>query len=531
MEMTRRGFTCSSVAAGVLAAGACAVEMASAQEEGGPAEPSYDATVPETWDRETEVLVLGLGIAGCCAIVEANDLGAKVLGVNSAASVIDCSCTRSGGWICGVGARIQQADGIEDSVGTFVDDIRMDGGDAGDPDIIRAWGEISGETIDWLEDLGCDIDQHTHDARTEAGSDSHSVARDYISNPVGSGLGWMQGLDGAIEERGIEVLWSTKATRLFRNAEGRVVGAHVEAMDGSSVADIGASKGVILAVGGLGRNLAAHKTYTPSMREVVNEATEVNFGCSENCLGNGYQMAKDIDAYVFNSPPTQGSSTRINNQGEVYGAGWLEYIWGHDAGIIEVNDDGRRFNDECSFEDFYNKKMWSKQPGMESFIIFDSDTLATENGQAYAQPIIDLAESTGAGTVFSADTLEGLAEAINVPADALLDTVESFNAHVDSQEPDEFGRTSFAMKVQTPPFYAGRTAVVVGISKGGCKIDPQARVIDNKDQVIPGLYAAGEIAFAQAHGDARTHIVGGPNSSAACFGRIAARSAVTAEGE
>lgn len=533
MEITRRSFARASVAgAGALAATACLASAgaAVADEAAATAAPAYDATVPQTWDRECEVLVLGLGIAGCCALVEAYDLGADVLAVNSAASVIDCSCTRSGGWICGVGSRIQKAEGIEDSVDLFVDDIRRDGGDAGDPDIIRAWGEISGETIDWLQDLGCDVVQRTLDARTEAGSDAHSVARDYITNPVGGGLGWMTGLGDAIDERGIEVLWSTKATQLYRNAEGRVVGAHVEAMDGSSAEDIAASKGVILAVGGLGRDLNAHKSYTPSMREVVNEAAEVNFGCSENCLGNGYQMARDIDAYVFNSPPTQGSNTRINNHGEVYGAGWLEYIWGHDAGIIEVNLNGERFNDECSFEDYYNKKMWSKQPRMESVIIFDSETLATPDGQTYAQPLIDTVQAGGADTVKSADTIEELAEAFGIPAETLVKTVEEFNAHVDSQEPDEFGRTSFAMKVATPPFWGGRTDVVVGISKGGCKIDPQARVIDTKDRVIPGLYAAGEIAFAQAHGDARTHIVGGPNGSAACFGRIAARSAV-ADGE
>lgn len=523
MELTRRDFACGSLATvGGLAFTDAVTSVAQAEEQTAP--PAYDATVPDAWDVEAEVVVLGLGIAGCCAAVEAFDLGADVLAVNSAASAIDCSCTRSGGALCGVGSRIQKAAGVEDSVDQFVDDVRRDGGDAGDPDIIRAWGEISGETVDWLQDLGCDVIEEAVDTRVSAGSEAHSVARVYFSNPESSGLGWMTGLQNAIEEREINVLWSTKATRLYRNAEGRVVGVHVEAMDGSSEQNIGATKGVILAVGGLGRDLEAHQYFTPSMREVVAEAAEVNFGCSENCIGNGYQMARDIDAYVFNSPPTQGSNTRINDHGEVYGAGWLEYIWGHDAGIIEVNLNGERFNDECSFDDFYNRKMWSKQPKMESVIIFDNDSLTSERGQAYVQSLIDVAQASGVDTVQSADTIEGLAEAFGIPADTLAATVEDFNSHVDSQEPDEFGRTSFAMKIQTPPFWGGRTDVVVGISKGGCKIDTQARVIDTKGNVIPGLYAAGEIAFAQAHGDARTHIIGGPNGSAACYGRIAARS-------
>lgn len=71
--------------------------------------------------------------------------------------------------------------------------------------------------------------------------------------------------------------------------------------------------------------------------------------------------------------------------------------------------------------------------------------------------------------------------------------------------------------------------MVLGISKGGAKINEKAQVIDTKGNVIPGLYAAGEIAFAQLHGDARTHIVGGPNGSAAVYGRIAAQTIAVEE--
>ena len=86
----------------------------------------------------------------------------------------------------------------------------------------------------------------------------------------------MQGMDNAISERGIDVLYDTKATKLYRDAAGTVVGAHIEAMDDSFAQDIRATKGVIMTVGGLGRNLDAHKEYTPSMRSVVEDAE----GCS-----------------------------------------------------------------------------------------------------------------------------------------------------------------------------------------------------------------------------------------------------------
>lgn len=505
-----------------LGAAAGTASLAHADEQ---APAAYDATVPASWDRTCEILVLGLGIAGTCALLEAYELGADVIGVDAAANIVDCSCTRSGGWFCGVGSAIQVADGIDDDVETFVDDIRRDGGDAGDPELIRAWGEQSGETIDWLQSMGCDVVQQTFDARETAGSDSHSAARDYITNPVGSGIGWMMGLEAAVKERGIDVLWSTKATKLYRNAGGRVVGALVEAMDGSGAQNIEATKGVVLAMGGLGRNLDAHVEFTPSMREVANEASMVLFSCSENSLGNGFFMARDIDAYVFNSPPTQASAIQMNDHDEAYPNGWLHFILSHTQGLVEVNANGERFNDETSFEDYYNKKMALKQPHMQSFQIIDEAGRTSADGQTYAQGAIDAVEASGCGSIVHADTLEEIADMFGIPQDALVAAVSDYNAHVDSQEPDEFGRTIFPAKIETPPFWCARTDVVLGISKGGCKINANAQVIDTKGAPIPGLYAAGEMAFAQLHGDARTHIVGGPNSSAAVYGRIAARSA------
>ena len=177
--VSRRTFVTGAAAAAVATA-AAGVAAARADEAAAQdaVPPQWVAEVPETWDREAEVLVLGCGIAGACATVEAADLGASVITVDAAAEVTDCSCTLSGGWVCGCNTLLQEEEGIEDSVDVFVSDMRRDGGDAGDPDVIRAWAEISGETVDWLWDLGCDVVERTYDARTTAGSDAHSVARE-----------------------------------------------------------------------------------------------------------------------------------------------------------------------------------------------------------------------------------------------------------------------------------------------------------------------------------------------------------------
>ena len=91
------------------------------------------------------MVILGCGIAGACAAVEAHDLGLSVLVVEALDDIKKCSCTLSGGWLCGVNTELQEIDGIEDDIEIFIKDVRRCGGDFGDPDVIRAWGEISAD--------------------------------------------------------------------------------------------------------------------------------------------------------------------------------------------------------------------------------------------------------------------------------------------------------------------------------------------------------------------------------------------------
>ena len=186
--MSRRNFV-TSAAVG-LGAAALVAPVASASADEAAAEPLWDIDVPETWDYEADMVVLGCGIGGSCALVEGHELGMSVIGVQANKDVLDCSCSRSGGAFCAVNTSFQRREGIEDSVDLFYKDMMRDGGEMGDPDVIRAWGEVSGETLDWLYDFGAPIhNEATYDAAKEVGSAAHSIARDYRPDPVGLGLG------------------------------------------------------------------------------------------------------------------------------------------------------------------------------------------------------------------------------------------------------------------------------------------------------------------------------------------------------
>ena len=128
-----------------------------------------------------------------------------VLLVTAAGGITECDCTLSGGSLAGCGTELQEAAGIEDDVEVMVKDILRCGGEMNDPDVIRAWATSSGETVDWLEELGCEISE------TIVNASSNSIDRCHRSLPVGDGLGWMLGLEKAIEERDLNVMFETRA--------------------------------------------------------------------------------------------------------------------------------------------------------------------------------------------------------------------------------------------------------------------------------------------------------------------------------
>ena len=263
-NISRRSLVSGAVATGVL--GSCAATRAFADEAPAAAPAKWDAAMPEAWDREVGVVIAGTGIAGASAAVEAFDAGMDVLVLTATDDIIDCSCTISGGALSGCCTSLQEDEGIEDSVEAFIRDIRADGGDFGDLECVTAWAENSGDTVDWLIDLGCEVNSMVMQP------ESHSVARSYNSLPAGNGLGWMEGLKGAIEERGVEVIYSTPVTRIYREADGRVVGIEATPKDGSGPINVKATQGIIMATGGIGSNVDLPDQYYAVMRRIEEEA-------------------------------------------------------------------------------------------------------------------------------------------------------------------------------------------------------------------------------------------------------------------
>jgi fumarate reductase flavoprotein subunit len=184
------------------------------------------------------------------------------------------------------------------------------------------------------------------------------------------------------------------------------------------------------------------------------------------------------------------------------------------SGIV-IGPDGRRIVDEGEGGiAIANRLARLGDPGSAS-IIFDS-AIWEGPGRSARIPANPQLER-GGGTLFRADTLDGLARALNVPADALRESVTQYNRAIAAGEgglmqPPRRTDVHRAWPIEKPPFMASRICVGITYTMGGISIDDHARVLRPDRSPIPGLFAAGTTTGG-IEGSGRTGYVGGLTKS------------------
>ena len=126
------------------------------------------------------------------------------------------------------------------------------------------------------------------------------------------------------------------------------------------------------------------------------------------------------------------------------------------------------------------------------------------------------------GYTVTGATYEELGKAMGVDAAAFAETMEKWNGYVEAKNDPDFGRTSFANPLNTAPYYAVKVTAGVHHTMGGLKINANTEVLNEKGEVIPGLFAAGEVTGG-VHGANR--LGGNAVADFTVFGRIAGAAA------
>ena len=190
-------------------------------------------------------------------------------------------------------------------------------------------------------------------------------------------------------------------------------------------------------------------------------------------------------------------------------------IWGSAETQLFVNKEGKRFVNEYAERDVLSKAALDQTDKL-FFIICDNKIA----GRA------DVAGMEAKGNVVSADTLQGLAEKLGIPADAFVAEVERYNSFVENQNDPDFGKPLFGEKIDEAPFVATPRSPSLHHTMGGVMIDKDTHVLTAERQIIPGLYAAGEVVGGLHAGN---RLGGNAMTEFLVFGRIAGTNA--AEGK
>lgn len=169
------------------------------------------------------------------------------------------------------------------------------------------------------------------------------------------------------------------------------------------------------------------------------------------------------------------------------------------VGIV-VNVEGERFIDEgADFRNYTYAKYGAevlRQPDGVAFQVFDQRSLPLLRGIDYDAP---------GNTRVVADTLGELAEALGIDGGRLARTVREFNASITGGPFDPatkdglrteglaVPKSNWALALDSPPYVAFPITCGITFTFGGLRVDEEARVLDRSGNVIPSLYACGEL--------------------------------------
>ena len=459
------------------------------------------AVVPDKWDEETDILIIGAGAAGFAAALEAANNGAKVIILEKLAYT-GGSSTICGGALSFAGTDVQAANDIKDSNELFYEDLMKVGGNVNIPELVKAYVDNQLETYQWLKNLGVDF-------KSVSASSGMSVPRAHYSPPAEV----LKAMSTAGSAKGVKLVLSTAAQKLAVDPKTGIVKG-VFAVQGKKNIAYGAKKAVILTSGGFSLNKELLAKFVPPM---ANAKAIVGLGSD----GDGLKMAWSCGADIQDMPYIKATFGFNLNPKTI--ADDFALVFYH--GAILVNKQAKRFvNESLSYK-----------------LVGDAALLETDavGYQIFDQPVCDSAAKDKLasvekliqrGDVISAPSLAELAKLIGLDAPTLEATVKEYNDNVAKGEDPQFGRKTLTSgygkpsQITTAPFYAfPSTAVILG-TYGGILTNGKAQIIDAYGEIIPGLYAAGEIVGG-VHGAA--YMTGTAFGKAIIFGRIAAKNALS----
>lgn len=378
---------------------------------------------------------------------------------------------------------IQRDAGFEDSAEKAYADW-MQWTEDGDPEWTRYYAENSREMIyDWMAELDVQF------VRVQAGHEN-SVPRFHFT-PRGALDVVLALYREALALPDVAFEWNEKVQSLVVE-DGRVTGVNTRNLRTGAERTL-LARHVVLATGGFEGNLERVLEY---WRTDLPKPDRLLLGASIHATGTGHDLAGEA-----------GANLTWMNRHYIYTNGMVDprdpektlAITGGNSAALWVNAQGLRFTNETGFDKFILADVLDQEP-TTYWMIFDEssrDTFSMRGREWINNPtdghtVLDHPEATT-----KAESLAQLASMTGLPLEPLMSSVMRFNELIDAGVDEDFGRFAHPdeapPKIDRAPFYAIQFFPMPRKSMGGVAIDMQARALNVAGDVVPGLYAVGEL--------------------------------------
>lgn len=491
-------------------------------------------------EETVDVVVVGAGGAGMTAAITATDAGKKVIVVESQPIAGGNSVRSTGGMNAAKTPyqdknEFKEAAGVEKTLATaaekFADnetitalaatvksqwdayqanpqgyfdsvelmelDTLIGGKGKNNPELVKTLAENSAAAIEWLASIGAEVKNVGAFGGASVKRIHRPVNADGKVTAVGAYI--VPILEKNLQDRNVQFLFDTTANEIIMK-DGKAVGIKATGKDGNKVT-INA-KSVVIATGGFGANAEMVEKYKPDLKGFATTN-------AEGAQGQGIDMATAVGAATVDMDQIQIHPTvHIEEDGNAHLI--TEGLRGD--GAILVNAEGKRFYDEVSTRDKVSAAIIA-QPDKSAWLVVD---------QSMVDKSAVIAGYIKSGYTVTGATYEELAKAMGVDEATFVSTMNTWNQAVEAKTDAEFNRTSFANPLTAAPYYAIKITPAVHHTMGGIVINPKAEVLNEKGEVISGLFAAGEVTGG-VHGANR--LGGNAVADFVVFGRISGQSA------
>ncbi|MFC1930406.1 FAD-binding protein [Chloroflexota bacterium] len=495
---------------------------------------SAQPRLPDKWDHEADVVIVGYGGAGAIAAVAAHDAGANVLMIEKTPAdtptvIRHTPSTR----YCGMQG-IEWVGSIEDGV-KF---LRYATAGMNSDDVLEGYVKKWITNIDWIKSMGGEI--HVSPG-TVSGEDFPLDSPGLAGGPNGEAnmriLTWVpfaefvkdyalgappawKFLSGNVTKRGIKVLFDTPAKRLITHpVTGEVIG--VEATTKGKPVYVKARKAVALTCGGF-----EHNTH---MKMESFRAATFQFYANPANTGDGHVMAGNLGAEMVHMPCISGRAGLMRFPGQATACGLK--LGGKNGGWIFVDQYGKRFGNESILRSAHSAwinltvfdQLRMEYPRIPHWLIFDeairklgriSDLglgkLGTgKDSSQWSDEVASMywsdsnEDEIAKGWILKAATIEELAAKIAAHTEnsgrmtpaSLQETIKKYNAYCASKSDADFSRPASALiPLGTPPYYAVNTYPGGPNTQGGPKKNGKCQAMRANDTVIKRLYCGGELS-------------------------------------